>query len=59
MQVMEAGDVIGNDKVVGVCVRMGGERGGGGSCGVLCVPETCWGTVIECVSVSVFKTARR
>lgn len=44
---MEAGEVIGNDKVVGVCVWV--ESGGL----ILCVAETCWGTVIECGLVCV------
>lgn len=38
MQVMEAWDVIGNDKVVGVYVWAGSL---GLMCGVVCVTETC------------------
>lgn len=43
---MEAGDVIGNDKVVGVSVWVGIVWEFIGI--VLCVTETCWEQVIEC-----------
>lgn len=46
MQVMEAGDVIGNDKVVGVSVWVGIMWEFMGI--VLCVTETCWEQEIEC-----------
>lgn len=51
MQVMEAGDVTGNDKVVGVSVWVGSVWEFIGV--VLCVTGTCWETVIECGLVCV------